>query len=485
MTEELKTIETVDTSPFKKMVMTIGELPTSFVESMTYYELLAWLCNYLENTVIPTVNNNGEAVEELQGLFIELKNYVDTYFDNLDVQEEVNTKLDAMVEDGTFDTIINQELFGELNTEITNINNKIGTLSNLETPIKTSVVNAVNSIVHRKYVLVGDSYLGGYDGSTTVHSWGYYFKSLNGISDSDCYIWYESGAGFVRTGGDHGYNFKTLIQAKLATIDNANEITDFVIAGGVNDNSYDPATITSAMSTCLEYVKTNFPNARVYVGCIGNKSKSSDVSARQAMAVRVLNVYKNCINYGAKYLTNIEMIAHDWSNYGTDGVHMLETAYQKIGGALMNAMDSAYSYYVGAEAHTASLNAGGSITDSAKTIDIEEYYMGYTKNFTIKEFNLNDFTAFSQSGTDIKFTDNAEVDKTYYLRRVFNRLPCVECELELTFSDSQYNGYYAGSIMIDSNGALIFHTNSTVNGKTISGIRLRYPVSFEINALLS
>lgn len=459
MAEELKTIETVDTSPFKHLVMTIGELPTSFVDSMTYYECLAWLVNYLEKTVIPAVNNNGEAVEELQGLFTELKNYVDTYFDNLDVQDEIDNKLDDMVEAGTFDTIINQEIFGEINERL-------------------------DLLDHRKYVLVGDSYLGGYDGSTTVHSWGYYFKSLNGISDSDCYIWYESGAGFVREGADHNYNFKKLIQAKLATISNADEITDFVIAGGVNDNSYDPSTITTAMSTCLEYVKTNFPNARIYVGCIGNKSKSSDVSARQAIAVRVLDVYKKCINYGAKYLTNIEMIAHDWSNYGTDGVHMLETAYQKIGGALMNAMDSAYSYYVGAEAHTASLNAGGSITDSAKTIDIEEYYMGYTKNFTIKEFNLNDFTAFSQSGTDIKFTNNAEVDKTYYLRRVFNRLPCVECELELTFTDSQYNGYYAGSIMIDSNGALIFHTNSTINGKTISGIRLRYPVSFEVNALL-
>lgn len=458
MTEELNTIDTVDTSPFKKLVMTIGELPTSFVDSMTYYECLAWLVNYLETQVIPAVNNNGEAVEELQGLFIELENYVNTYFDNLDVQDEIDNKLDDMVEAGTFNTIINQEIFGDINDRL-------------------------DLLDHRKYVLVGDSYLGGYDGSTTVHSWGYYFKSLNGISDNDCYIWYESGAGFVREGADHDYNFKKLIQAKLATINNANEITDFVIAGGVNDNSYDTATITSAMSDCLEYVKTNFPNARIYVGCIGNKSNSSDLSTRQAMAVRVLDVYKKCINYGAKYLTNIEMIAHDWSNFGTDGVHMLETAYQKIGGALMSAMDSAYSYYVGA-ANTASLNAGGSITDSSKTIDIEEYYMGYSKNFTIKEFNLNDFTAFSQSGTDIKFTDNAEIDNTYYLRRVFNRLPAVECELELTFTDSQYNGYYAGSIMIDSNGALIFHTNSTVNGKTISGIRLRYPVSFEVNALL-
>lgn len=452
-------------------------------DALTDYQLISKVVEYL-NQVITSQNGLVDDMNDLETAFNTLKDYVDHYFDNLDVQDEINNKIDQMVEDGVFDTIINQEIFGQINQDISDIKSNIGTLSNLETPVKTSVVNAINSIIHRKYVLVGDSYLGGYDGSTTVHSWGYYFKSLNGISDSDCYIWYESGAGFVREGSDHDYNFKKLIQAKLATISNADEITDFVIAGGVNDNSYSIADITSAMSTCLEYVKTNFPNARIYVGCIGNKSKSSDLSARQAMAVRVLGVYKNCVNYGAKYLTNIEMIAHDWSNYGTDGVHMTETAYQKIGGALMNAMDSAYSYYVGAEAHTASLNAGGSITDSAKTIDIEEYYMGYTKNFTIKEFNLNDFTAFSQSGTVIKFTDNAEIDETYYLRRVFNRLPCVECELDLTFTDSQYNGYYAGSISIDSNGALIFQTNSTINGKSISGIRLRYPVSFEINALL-
>ena len=73
----LKTIDTVDTQPFKKLVMTIGELPTSFVESMTYYELLAWFTNYLQTVIIPTVNNNAEAVEELQRLFTELKTYVD------------------------------------------------------------------------------------------------------------------------------------------------------------------------------------------------------------------------------------------------------------------------------------------------------------------------------------------------------------------------------------------------------------------------
>ena len=107
---ELKTVETVDTSPFKKLVVTIGELPTSFVESMTYYELLAWFTNYLQNTIIPAVNNNGEAVIELQEKFVELKTFVDTYFDNLDVQEEINNKLDEMAEDGQLTQLIAQFL---------------------------------------------------------------------------------------------------------------------------------------------------------------------------------------------------------------------------------------------------------------------------------------------------------------------------------------------------------------------------------------
>lgn len=113
----MKTIKTI--SPFKKMIMTIGNLPTAFVESMTYYEALAWFCDFLQNTVIPTVNNNAEAVEELQGLFIELKNYVDNYFENTDFQNLVNNKLDEMASDGTLAEIINQEIFGDLNNSRT------------------------------------------------------------------------------------------------------------------------------------------------------------------------------------------------------------------------------------------------------------------------------------------------------------------------------------------------------------------------------
>lgn len=64
----VNTITSVDVKhlePFKKFIMTIGELPTSYLESMTYGEMVMWLCNYLQNTVIPAINNNADVTNEL------------------------------------------------------------------------------------------------------------------------------------------------------------------------------------------------------------------------------------------------------------------------------------------------------------------------------------------------------------------------------------------------------------------------------------
>lgn len=85
--------------PFTRFLMTIGELPSSYLVSMTYEEQLLWFCNFLQNTVIPTINNNSEAV-------IELQEFVANYFDNLDVQAEIDHKLDEMAESGELAEII-------------------------------------------------------------------------------------------------------------------------------------------------------------------------------------------------------------------------------------------------------------------------------------------------------------------------------------------------------------------------------------------
>lgn len=136
---ELKEVQGL--RPFTKFCMTIGNLPSSYLVSMTYEEQILWLCDYLQNTVIPTVNNNAEAVEELQNLYLQLKNYVDNYFTNLDIQNEINNKLDEMATDGTLANIINQQLLGSINNQInenyTELNEKISQ--------NTSNINGLNS----------------------------------------------------------------------------------------------------------------------------------------------------------------------------------------------------------------------------------------------------------------------------------------------------------------------------------------------------
>ena len=121
-------VPTMKVIPLKKICMTIGELPTAYVETMTYYEMLLWFIAYLRDNIIPVVNGNGEAVEELQNVVMSLQNYINefkdsidedvenletyinNYFDNLDVQEEINNKLDQMLEDGVLEQIIEQFL---------------------------------------------------------------------------------------------------------------------------------------------------------------------------------------------------------------------------------------------------------------------------------------------------------------------------------------------------------------------------------------
>lgn len=85
-------------------------------DALTDYELLCKVVEYLNN-VIDSQNEVTAGFEALSEAFTELNNYVTNYFDNLDVQEEINNKLEAMVEDGTLQEIIadylnSQAVFG-------------------------------------------------------------------------------------------------------------------------------------------------------------------------------------------------------------------------------------------------------------------------------------------------------------------------------------------------------------------------------------
>lgn len=81
-------------------------IPTMFDDSLSYYEALCALWKWLQDNLVNVVNQNASVTEYYIQLVNDLKSYVENYFENLDVQEEINNKLDAMVEAGTFQEII-------------------------------------------------------------------------------------------------------------------------------------------------------------------------------------------------------------------------------------------------------------------------------------------------------------------------------------------------------------------------------------------
>ncbi len=78
-------------------------------DSLTLYEKYQRLVHYL-NEVINKSNLTSDEVAKLADLITSIQDYVDNYFDNLDVQDEINKKLDEMKEDGTLEDIINSEI---------------------------------------------------------------------------------------------------------------------------------------------------------------------------------------------------------------------------------------------------------------------------------------------------------------------------------------------------------------------------------------
>ena len=83
------------TSPFRFWCQKV--LPLEYDDSLSIYQLLCKVVSKLNN-VIDNTNGMIDAFQQLQ-------EFIENYFKNLDVQEEINKKLDQMAEEGFFSEI--------------------------------------------------------------------------------------------------------------------------------------------------------------------------------------------------------------------------------------------------------------------------------------------------------------------------------------------------------------------------------------------
>ena len=273
-------------------------LPLVYDDSLSYYDLLCKVVDYLNKTM-EDVSNMDTDVTNVYTAYSELQSYVNSYFDSLDVQQEINNKLDSMASDGTLANIINNEVFVNINT---------------------SIFNKFNS--NRYIITVGDSY-GDKDYLGINYVWPMAFNRFRHYNIS------VAGAGF---GSVASSSFSHNLTNNLSNIVDKELVTDIVVCGGYNDRNDTTQNIENGISSFIDICKTNFPKATVYIGFIGWCYDFDNYSG----LVNAFKVYSRCSYFGAVYLSGVENAHHLYSGY-KDTTHPNNSGSDRIGRAVLNA----------------------------------------------------------------------------------------------------------------------------------------------------
>lgn len=207
-------------TPFKWFVLENFPFIEADFDALTEWQLFCKLGKEI-NKIIKSENILGTQVESVTKAFIELQNYVNNYFNNLDVQEEINIKLNEMVEDGTLAKILMNY------TQITKTYNTFQDLLNDTTLTNNMKVNTLG------YYNINDGGNGTYYISNNENLSGYKIKNNN------LYIYLIEKIYNVKQFGAKG--------------DGINDDTSFIQEALNYDNIYIPSGIYNISSELLSY----------------------------------------------------------------------------------------------------------------------------------------------------------------------------------------------------------------------------------------
>ena len=431
-----------DLKPFKAWFQ--KTLPLVYDDSLTYQELLYKLIAKI-NEVVESQNQTNENFDELYALFIQLKEYVDNYFKNLDVQEEINNKLDEMAKDGTLDKIINEQIFGELNDRIDKLEKSGG------------VVVSV-----KKWGAVGD----GVTDDTTA-----FITCFNEITENNIlYIPH----GIYVINGTHEFLLKCPIIGDNAT---------FILVDSYfryNENcSVDGITFNYSGKTTAISFKSATPAKKVVIRNCNFVYLKQTPTNRNAVAVRVLSEISE--------IENIEIIGYEGGVIYSNVVG-LDSKYNTIN----NIFGKNIETLVDVEGYTNAATATGSLknfdisnivlenTDKelagiTNTVGCDCLLFTFVDNFNIQNITsirakeraiyLNTCTNGTITNVYNYYSDNIKIAGQNNVRPSYN----------IRVSNILTNECYLGSIfdVYDANNIFISNFSSINNVETDSLIRVR------------
>jgi hypothetical protein len=126
--------------------MTIGSLPEAYFETLSYYESLCWIYKYLNETVVPALNNNAEATKELQAILDSIEKYIQNYEKDI---ADLSTRI-------TNNTSAIANLTGRVNANYTELDKRIDEIElgeiNVYNPLSGRYEN-INIVIEELYEL--------------------------------------------------------------------------------------------------------------------------------------------------------------------------------------------------------------------------------------------------------------------------------------------------------------------------------------------
>ena len=211
---------------------------------------------------------------------------------------------------------------GNYNAQVEEYVEEVQTLAGRVDDIDTDIAQFNNPY----FIFQGDSYAmtEGYTWST----WGQLVAQYLGLSANQYTILDNSGGGFTDV-GDNG-NFLTHLQNAAVT---GHEVTHIVVCGGANDRNENTSTLASDIAAYISGAKTMYPNAKIYVGMIGNSSNPT--YAEQMMMVSYKYYKEVSVEHGAIWMESPTWacaFGDDWYNE----LHPGEVGQKKIARAIAN-----------------------------------------------------------------------------------------------------------------------------------------------------
>lgn len=298
----------------------------------------------------------------------ETKQWITDYFANLDIDAEINAKLDEMLEDGTLEKVINQEIFGELNSKVERNTQDIATANqaiakntndittaNQKITENAEKVESVTDIVSSaglmgSCIIIADSYGGKRKGVTNS------FLDLLKINlQSIGYLVttkYVDGGGMSSSGQQ---NFKTLLES----ITDPASVDFILVCGGVNDANRDYNANTNGVSNFVKYAVTRCKQLFL---CFSSWVYAYGLWEKGAEAFRA---WSECSVISQKaYFINALQAMERYDFFLSDLNHPNQNGNNYIYSTILNALRNKMSTYVTGWINVGLTNSGGTTSIS-------------------------------------------------------------------------------------------------------------------------